>query len=137
MSLFMLYFLFAFLPNLNDVVNGWAVPFTLLLIFSVIGFALSKLGIMLSTIEDNEELKKVFGSCDAPCKGTIRIAIIGLLVIGLVQAVIPSREQLLYIAGGYAATNSKELKALPDNILKAANTYLGKITDDMAADKKE
>lgn len=56
--------------------------------------------------------------------------LIVLILFGLLSAITPSQKDMLLLTGAYAATNSKEMMKLPDNILKAMNTYLDRLNKD-------
>lgn len=58
-------------------------------------------------------------------KTIIAVPII-LLLFGIA---IPSEKQLMFIAGGYFATNNEEAKKLPENVLKAVNNFLKNIQE--------
>lgn len=47
-------------------------------------------------------------------------------VLGIIAIPLPSQNQLYALAGGYVATNAKDVAKLPDNIVKAANAWLEK-----------
>lgn len=44
----------------------------------------------------------------------------------LANSILPTEKQLYVIAGGYVATNTKDIAKLPDNVVKAANAWLEK-----------
>jgi hypothetical protein len=63
-------------------------------------------------------------------KAIVKPWLIGLLILcGIAATVLPSQKDMLLLVGGYAVTNNKELTKLPDNVLRAANTYLEAIQD--------
>ncbi len=48
---------------------------------------------------------------------------------------IPSEKQMMYIIGGYAATNVEDIEKLPKNVVDAANKFLESYTDTEKKDK--
>ena len=48
---------------------------------------------------------------------------------------IPSEKQMMYIIGGYAATNVENIEKLPKNVVNAANKFLESYTDTEKKDK--
>jgi hypothetical protein len=42
---------------------------------------------------------------------------------------IPSSKQMMYMIGGYAATNVENIEKLPKNVVNAANKFLESYTD--------
>ena len=74
---------------------------------------------------------------DGKAKGSIilKIAVPILLITSLLSVLLPDREDIKFIAGGYAVVksaqyiaDSDEAKKLPDNILKLANKFLEDVT---------
>jgi hypothetical protein len=56
-------------------------------------------------------------------------AFIWLCVLSVVALPFPTEKQLYTLAGGYVATNAKDVSKLPDNVVKAANAWLEKAAD--------
>lgn len=56
------------------------------------------------------------------------------IFIGVTSNLIPSEKQMMYMIGGYAATNVENIEKLPKNVVNAANKFLESYTD---AEKKE
>ena len=53
----------------------------------------------------------------------------------LFASFIPSSKQMMYIIGGYAATNVENIEKLPKNVVDAANKFLESYTDTEKKDK--
>lgn len=109
MSLTQLYFFTVILPNINIAL---AFTFAVLFVFSI--FYL----IHGATLDNNYEDAK--GSAFRYAKNLL-ICTIG---IGFISIPFPSEKQLYMLAGGYVATNTKDIAKLPDNVVKAANAWL-------------
>lgn len=58
--------------------------------------------------------------------------LIALLILGTFDIFLPDAQQVYSLAGAYAVTNDKELAKLPDNVLRAANSYLEKYNEEKA-----
>ena len=125
MTLTQLYLFTVVLPNtyqLFDFLGG------LFAISAIITLMLS--GAILS---QEEEIAKAF------FKYFIRLSICAIIT-ALVAIPLPSEKQLYTIAGGYVATNAKDVSKLPDKVVKAANAWLEKaatLADDKAKDAKK
>ncbi len=122
MDLLQLYLFLVILPNIGNAV----VTFVIIGILGLVS-CLTVYGFAIIDEEENQEKRKsllrgikIFGS----------ILIISLII----SSITPTDKQIYMVAGGYAATNDKELKKLPDNVLKAANSYLESLQKDL--DKK-
>lgn len=55
-----------------------------------------------------------------------RILLIAAFLAELLSIPFPDNKQLYTIAGGYVATNTKDISKLPGNVVEAANTWLKK-----------
>lgn len=114
MSMLSLYTLFILLPQLHSIAPLWCV----LAIISGIAMAIT-LGI-------NQD-----SSCDSETRAVGLFFYTKLKRVFLVSSIMffvslfsPSREDVYYLVGGYAVTNSQEVVKLPENIVGAANAFL-------------
>lgn len=118
MSLLALYAIFVLIPNTRDLCQGiMAIGGFLWIIFCIFGPLAAEDGL----------IKK------SSVKMLIVSGVIVLSFAAILITILPSDKQMMLLAGGYAVTNDAELKLLPDNILKAANDYLGTITKEEPA----
>lgn len=117
MNIFTLYLLFTVLPGLNCAL-------VIFLTCSVVAIICLGIGSSLEYGDDNKGKYYPW----------IKKFIVAVIVLTIISIFVPGEKQILTIAGGYAVTNDAEVKKLPDNILKAANSYLEKIND---ANKKQ
>ena len=53
----------------------------------------------------------------------------------LIATFIPTSKQMMYLIGGYAATNVENIEKLPKNVVNAANKFLESYTDTEKKDK--
>lgn len=120
MTLFQLYLFLVVLPNACNVATGLAVFFTVASLVSLL------IGALLVAERNINESKQAFKWA--------KISGIIAFIIVLCTVPFPTKDQLEYLAGGYVVTNTKDISKLPDNIVKAANSYLEHITLDK--DKK-
>ena len=115
MSLSELYFLFIFLPGLGVVA-------IILAIILGVGYGLVLLVlVMVDDLHDSDRFSKAI-------KAKTKVIIV-VIIFSIIGGITPSQKDMFLLVGGYAATNSKELAKLPDNVLKAANNYLDKIAN--------
>lgn len=116
MTLFQLYLFTVLLPNAHETFDFLSGVLTL------IGIGLCVLaGIVAGPLDETENAKKILS---AAFKCLIPGIILMLLCIPL-----PSEKQIYTLAGGYVATNTKDIAKLPDNVIKAANAWLEKAAD--------
>lgn len=54
----------------------------------------------------------------------LRTSIISCTLLSLLSVVIPSQKDAVMIIGGYYATNSAQIRQLPENVLAATNAFL-------------
>lgn len=54
--------------------------------------------------------------------------ILSMVILGTVGIFVPDSSQIYTVMGAYAVTNNQEMAKLPDNIAKAANAYLEKMS---------
>lgn len=109
MSLMLLYLVFVLVPNVKD----WSQ-----VTMGITGFSAA--------------IFCVFGalavSDDIISSGLYKKILVSLIVCfsisSFLNTALPSNKQMLMIAGGYAVSNNAELKAMPENVLKAVNSYL-------------
>lgn len=118
MSMLLLYFLLVVLPNLSFLLG--VICFMCIVLF---------IGLTISFSETKYFNNPAFTK---PCK-IIFIVFIGCIVLSVF---LPDSKQMLYVVGGYAATNSEEIVKLPGNIRKAANAYLENIVKENNEKKK-
>lgn len=126
MSMLELYTLFVLLPGLNAF-GEW------LLMFAIgAGILIAWGGIVLySNIKDTENEEMFLKALKRSALTTLAV-----IVLASVLTFAPTEKQVLLLAGGYAATNNKEISSLPENIAKAANAYLGELTKSLEKEKK-
>lgn len=112
MSITALYLLFVVIPNLGVYCRA---------AFTVCAIIACLVGIAAAIIfPDNEKA--------GPSVWTWAIRFgVAAAIVAFVGVFLPSDKQLYTIAGGYYATNNAELKKMPDNVFKAANSYLEKL----------
>lgn len=115
MSIGLLYLFFALIPNIH------AASSTLLITTSFI--ALMALISSAMVYQDSESVAKI------GFKYTKVFVILSLISL-MLNIISPSDTQLYKIAGGYVATNTKDIAKLPDNLVAAANSWLEAITVD-------
>ena len=73
-----------------------------------------------------EEDKKTISSMKALAKKFMIV----MIILGSLDVLLPDSKQIYSLAGAYAVSNDKELAKLPDNVLKAANSYLEKFNQE-------
>ena len=108
MDLLTLYLIFI-LPNIQGV-------FIFLSIVTGVAILAS---FVFGAIEENERAK---------AWGSSMIKVIIPFVV--VASLIPSSKQMMYIIGGYAATNVENIEKLPKNVVNAANKFLESYTQE-------
>ena len=59
------------------------------------------------------------------------------LVLLALSVFIPSSKQMVYMIGGYAATNVEGVERLPKNVVSAANRFLEQYTNTNGEGKKD
>ena len=65
----------------------------------------------------------------------IKTGVIICFPIIFLASFIPSSKQMMYMIGGYAATNVENIEKLPKNVVDAANKFLESYTDTERKDK--
>ena len=90
-----------------------------------VGFSLSSLINGDCTYGDPEKKKAYFSTG----KKTFKITGMICAPLILMAILIPSNKQMMYMIGGYAATNVEGVEKLPKNIADAANKFLEQYTD--------
>jgi len=113
MSIFELWLLTTFIPELSGTLNVFAWISALCVIITFV---------MVLVAEFDEDMK-------TPAKKYGRIAVICLATFGTLTCFVPNERQMLLIAGGYTATNNAEIKKLPSNAAKAVNAWLDAVTE--------
>lgn len=117
MSIPFLWFLFCVLPNLSNLVSVMA---------PLAGFCIFVCTVILipAKLAGGSDGDSILDVIQLGYKFLIPTFIVSIL-LGVVT---PNKDQLYMMAGGYAVTNSQEIMKLPDNIAKAANVYVGILT---------
>lgn len=91
------------------------------LIFSAFGAAIFiAIWIVACDRENGEDVEKW-------CARHIKKVLATVIILGVLNVMIPSRSDLAWIIGGsaaYTTLTSDEAARLPDNVLKAANSFL-------------
>lgn len=116
MSLFTLYII-SVLPSVSGLLVGMAAFACPVLVVVTIVLALIYSS---SCSSDKEGHKKRLDKW----VGSLKYSITGIILVSLLSCFIPSEKQLYMIAGGYVATNTKDIDKLPVNIIGAVNAYL-------------
>lgn len=119
MSLFTLYLVFVVLPSLACWISMAAFTFAM---------AAAVLGIASVGETYREEGKRA--------REAAKKSLIAAIITGILSIFLPSTSQIYTVIGAYGATNSAEIMKLPDNIAKAANSYLEKLNEDSVSKKK-
>ncbi len=115
MTITQLYLFTVILPNLGRF-------FDLMLGVFIIGLLVCALVALNTWIDSREEkIPKLYRP--------VRFLVISSVVVGLIGVSLPSEKQLYMLAGGYVATNAKDVAKLPDNVVKAANAWLEKAAE--------
>lgn len=133
MTLTQLYLFTVILPNFHSFSSSpiWMIPL-LLLIGSVIAYCIS----VAMELDGEEKMAKALRPMGS--RG-IFWSVNAILFLSLGSVLSPDEKQIYTIAGGYVATNTKDVAKLPDNIVKAANSWLEKaaaLADDKPKEKK-
>ena len=82
------------------------------------------------TYGDSDKKTGLFESA----RKAIRTGAIICFPVILFSSFIPTSKQMMYMIGGYAATNVENIEKLPENVVNAANKFLEQYTD--KAEKK-
>ena len=109
MRLEQLYLFTVILPNINATLS--------ILFFSLIVGALVSLG-RGAALYDDDDAKQLFRHA--------RKIFLWAGIVAIISIPFPCDKQLYTLAGGYVATNTKDIAKLPDNVVKAANAWLKK-----------
>jgi O-antigen/teichoic acid export membrane protein len=118
MSLPFLYLIFCVLPS----AAGWFGTFTILGIVTLIILGIA-IAVMKSVEYDDDDKRKSAAVLSYMKKLSGFVVLLAILDVFL-----PDQSQIYTITGAYAVTNNAEIAKLPDNILKAANGYLEKLS---------
>lgn len=116
MNLTDLYLFMVLLPNLHEFATS---PIVMLPVLLLVGGAVFGL---CGTADGQESLTRM--SVKAVRWGGGLLALLCCL-----HVLTPSHTQMYAIAGGYVATNTKEVKELPENLVGAANAWLKKAAE--------
>ena len=122
MTIAQLYLFMVILPNLHEFTSS---PILFIPIFALIGGVTA---VIAGTVNDEPAVSKIGGR-------SIKYAALIFSILSISFCISPSNSQIYTMAGGYAATNTKDIAKLPDNIVKAANAWLEKAAA-LADDKK-
>ncbi len=124
MTLSELYLFTVILPNIHSFSQSLA------LIIPIIGLGGGTIGYFVNQNDGDPKFVPI-------CRSIIKYSIffLSLLIFGFVIS--PSSEQLYTVAGGYVATNTKDVAKLPDNVIKAANAWLEKAADEAEPKKSK
>ncbi len=121
MNIWLLWLLIVVLPN-TSVLSGF-----LAVIIGVIGLFAILFGLAWandpSMVSEQEKAMRYWWT------GTKTWLIVMPLLMFL-SVITPSKEEVVYIVGGYAATNIEDVEKLPANLVGAANKFLNDYTDD-------
>jgi len=109
-------YLILILPNIGKVLGvASLITITLLIVF-------------MTNASFDEEVNESFSK--------IKSSIKYILLCGFLSVMIPSEKQMMYMIGGYAATNVDGIEKLPKNVVSAANKFLEDFTVPESKDKK-
>lgn len=114
MSLKLLYLIFVVCPA----IAGEHVMVELTWVSSSIGWFVAW---VVPLLPDTEGAVGTMSAVRSSCRKVSLICCAFLMLCSLV----PNEKQIMFITGGYAVTNNAELQKMPENILKAVNSYLG------------
>ncbi len=120
MSLFQLYLFMVILPNIHSTLGSLSIVALIIFLAISVVLTISKAG----ALED-----RGCSSVSQGLKNPWRIAAVVMIVVGALSIISPSDRQIYMVAGGYAATNTKDVEKLPENIVKAANNWLEKLAN--------
>jgi hypothetical protein len=126
MSLLELWFYFVGIPGIGSTAKFLAFVFASLSVIGTIGWCVSL------DCHDDETV-----ALRPKILGFTKLMAVLFTVVVLLANMLPNEKQVLYLAGGYAATNSEEVRKLPNNILGAANTYLESLKQDLTKPEPE
>jgi hypothetical protein len=120
MTMLQLYLLFTILPNVDCFMGAiFLITIVIGVIFAISIFATE------GDIWTEWEGRPMF----------IKYLIITFFASGFIGTLAPGKEQIITMVGAYALTNDRERAKLPDNILKAANSYLHELDTELAKKK--
>ena len=125
MTLAQLYLFTVLIPNIGSTLNAIEI------IFVVCAFCCGA-GLINAAAECDDDAIKYWR------KAALKF-VWAIIVVGIISVPIPSEKELYTVAGGYIATNTKDVAKLPDNVVKAANAWLEKaaaLADDKSKDAK-
>jgi uncharacterized BrkB/YihY/UPF0761 family membrane protein len=125
MSVFMLWLMIVFVPNISFVTGLF---FSNLMVISVVAGAFGAVKMLIAQQDDDEDGRKMALRI---LKFAKKVGVYAI-VFALISSALPNERQLKYILGGYVFTNIAGLNELPPNILRAANKFL----EDYAVDKE-
>lgn len=121
----MSYAVLLYLYTVLTAVSSLAFFISLFLIISFFIFIMSFVG-TIGYKDDNLIVRETFNKfLKKPLKWVLPICIAIILIV-------PSKEDMYFILGGsalIAVGKTEEAKKLPDNVLKAANTFLEKLQE--------
>ena len=131
MSTLILLYVYTVMSNIADM-EGFAVLWG---IGSVIYAAVKVITTAINVDEDSKENERgIAKAIDGVVSKIYKNFICPLgLVVFLAMALCPDKKDLIFIAGGAATYNlsqTEEAQKLPDNILKALNTFLEGISEE-------
>ncbi len=123
MTLTELYLFLVVLPNAEKTLNGLSVilGFSTIAAFVIAG---------ITAMEGAKDIPK------RASKTAIKL-FVAAVCVAIVAIPLPSKEQIYTLAGGYVATNAKDVKRLPDNLVAAANSWLEKAAISPDGDAKK
>jgi len=112
MSIFELWALFVAFPTLEAIST---------FILVMLGITAATIGIIFLISEgDSWDGTKMFFE-------KFKSILIGLLLFGLVGNFVPNEKQIALIIGGAIATNTEGMEKLPENLVKASNSFLERV----------
>ena len=115
MSVFELWALFVALPTLEGIS-------TFILVLLCITFVAIGIIFLISEGESWDGTKMFLEK--------FKSILIGLLLLGVVGNFVPNEKQIALIIGGAVATNTEGVEKLPENLVKAANSFLERMQEE-------
>lgn len=120
MNIWLLWLLIVVIPGINGLLNTINIA---IFVIACIVLLCAGLLIMFDSISNTDDLiKKIKKFKYAAVIWFISCVFVGLL---------PDKEQITYLVGGYFVTNIEDINKLPPNLIKSANQFLENyISDD-------
>lgn len=112
------------ITRLDDIRSLLEAPGLIALLLAAI--TLLGIALLICNTTDDKPSDNIIRIINKALKITTCIFIFSITVLPTIKAFIPSTKDIAVIIAGKYATNSEEMKKLPDNVLKTFNTFLEK-----------